>query len=116
MHPFFKPSIRVWGFLTAAGFLAVLGSFAGFLGRYAWWLDIGSHFRVQYTILFAVLTACYLAGRRWRLALACLSLAVINFGPVAAYRFPTRAYDPICARCDVLLFFGISSGAVQKVA
>jgi endonuclease/exonuclease/phosphatase (EEP) superfamily protein YafD len=95
MNDFFKLRVRPWGFLTAAGFLAFLGSMAGFLGRYAWWLDIGSHFRVQYTVLFSVLAICYLAGKKRGWAVACLSLAVINFIPVAAYRFPTREYDPI---------------------
>ena len=95
MHDFFKLRIRPWGFLTAAGFLGLLGSLAGFLGRYAWWLDIAAHFRVQYTILFAVLAACYLVGKKRGWAFACLLLAVINFIPVAAYRFPTREYDTV---------------------
>lgn len=95
MHDFFKLSVRPWGFLTAAGLVGLLGSVAGFFGRYAWWLDIGSHFRVQYTILFALLAACYLVGRKRGLALFWLLLAVINFMPVAAYRFPSRAYDQV---------------------
>ena len=95
MHAFFKLRVRPWGFLTAAGFLGLLGSLAGFLGRYAWWLDIAAHFRVQYTILFAVLATCYLVGKKRGWALACLSLAVINFIPVATYRFPTREYDTV---------------------
>ena len=92
MHEFFKLRVRPWGFLTAAGFLALLGSVAGFLGRHAWWLDIGSHFRVQYTILFAVLAACYLVGKKRGWTLACLVLAIVNFIPVATYRFPTKGY------------------------
>jgi hypothetical protein len=43
-----KFKIRPWGLLTALGFLAGFCTVAGFFGRYAWILDLASHFRVQY--------------------------------------------------------------------
>ena len=93
MNDFFKMQFRLWGLLTVAGFLGVLGSVAGFFGQYAWWLDIGSHFRVQYTALFALLAICYLVGMNPRWALASFAFCIINAIPVVAYIFPTRGYD-----------------------
>ena len=93
MKDFFRMRIEVWGLLTAAGFAAVIGSLSGFLGRMAWWMDLGSHFRVQYIVLFAVLAVLYMVGRRRAWAGACLLCAIINAVPVAAYLFPRRAYD-----------------------
>ena len=49
---FFRLRVRPWGILTAGGLLAVFGTIAGFIGKYAWWLDLGSHFRVQYAVFF----------------------------------------------------------------
>ena len=95
MNDFFKLQFRLWGILTAAGFLGIIGSVAGFLGQYAWWLDIGSHFRIQYTILFALLALCYLMGKKRPWALACLIACIINAIPVAAYLLPTRGYNTI---------------------
>lgn len=85
--------IRIWGLLTAAGFLGVIGSLSGFLGRYAWWMDLGAHFRVQYVVLFTVLAACYFVGKKNCRAIACLLMAIINFAPVFAFIFPLTAYD-----------------------
>lgn len=64
MNDFFKLQFRLWGILTAASFLGIIGSVAGFLGQFAWWLDIGSHFRIQYTLLFALLALCYLFRKK----------------------------------------------------
>jgi endonuclease/exonuclease/phosphatase (EEP) superfamily protein YafD len=104
--------------MTAAGCLALLGSVAGFLGRYAWWLDIGSHFRVQYTVLFVVLTVCYLVGKKRGWALACLLLAIINFLPVASYRFPARGYEQVAGPSLKVALMNVNSelGKPDEVA
>lgn len=88
MSEFFRLRVRLWGMLTAAGFLAACGTIAGFLGRYAWWLDLGSHFRIQYTIFFLLLALLYAAGRQRRWAVAALLMAVVNGAPVAAFLLP----------------------------
>ncbi len=53
LRGFFRLRLHPWGVITAAGVLACMGTILGFLGTYAWFLDILSHFRVQY---FAGLT------------------------------------------------------------
>ena len=85
---FLQMRISPWGLLNAAGFLAVLGSLAGFFGRYAWWLDLGSHFRLQYAILFSVLGLLYCFGKRGWWALLCFGMAVLNGFPIATFLWP----------------------------
>jgi len=88
MAPFLTLRIRPWGFLAASGFLAGLATVAGFLGQYAWWLDLASHFRVQYFLFFVVLAICCAIGRKPRMTLAAVALAAVNAAPVCAFLFP----------------------------
>jgi endonuclease/exonuclease/phosphatase (EEP) superfamily protein YafD len=88
MNEFFRLKVRPWGLLTSASFIAIIGSVGGFFGQYAWWLDIGSHFRVQYVIFLAVMAVCYFTGKKIRWALGALFFAVLNALPVAAFLLP----------------------------
>lgn len=83
--------IRPWGLLGAAGFCAAILSLAGFLGAFAWWLEIASHFRVQYALGFLLLAAVFALGRRKRQALLALALAALNALPVARFLLPPAA-------------------------
>lgn len=117
MKEFFRLRIRIWGLLTAAGFLGTIGSISGFFGQYAWWLDIGSHFRIQYTFIFLVLTLCYLSGKKWKWALACFAVVIINAAPVVAFLLPPRSYDTIngTALKAVLINVNTQYGNPKKV-
>jgi endonuclease/exonuclease/phosphatase (EEP) superfamily protein YafD len=86
---FFSFRLRLWGVVTAAGTLAAATSAAGFFGRFAWWLDIWSHFRVQYAFGFAALAICYLLGRKPRWGLAASLFFVLNAVPVIALLLPS---------------------------
>jgi len=79
---FFSLKIRPWGLLTAAGLVASVATILGFLGRFSWFFDLFSHFRVQYMLGLAVLGVLLLLGRRYRAAIACLALACVNLAPV----------------------------------
>lgn len=70
---------------VAAAIIAALGLFAGMLGRYAWPLDLFSHFRVQYALLFAASAVVLLILRRRLSALLSLSGAVFSAVPLFAY-------------------------------
>jgi endonuclease/exonuclease/phosphatase (EEP) superfamily protein YafD len=94
MNEFFSLQIRPWGLLTAFGFLAGLGTIAGFFGQYAWWMDLGSHFRAQYAVFFALLTACYALGKKNRWAFGALCLAFVNAVPVAMFLLPRATAEP----------------------
>lgn len=72
----------------------LLALLAGLLGRFAWPLDLFSHFRVQYTVLLLLLAITLLRYRRRALAVLSLVGAVISAVPVAAYvSMPARAAE-----------------------
>lgn len=93
MKDFFALRIRPWAAITAVGFYACIGSLAGFVGHVAWWTDLGSHFRLQYVCLFALLAACYAWGRKWIRGVCALILLIINAAPVVFFLLPVRPYD-----------------------
>lgn len=79
MSGFFALRIRPWGVVTAAAALAGAGTIAGFLGRFAWWLELASHFRVQYFLLLALMAIVLAILRKPAAAGLCAGLAAVNF-------------------------------------
>jgi endonuclease/exonuclease/phosphatase (EEP) superfamily protein YafD len=77
---------------VAVGGLAV-ATVAGFLGGWAWWLDLFAHFRVQYLATgLALAFAALLVRRRWA-AVAAAALTAVNLAVVlpVVSGFPTLA-------------------------
>lgn len=70
--------IRPWGIITAAGAVACAATVLGFCGRFGWFFDLFSHFRVQYFLGLALAAALLLISRQ-RKAAACFGIvAMIN--------------------------------------
>lgn len=84
---FFSLSAKPWGPFTAAGAVASVATVLGFLGRFSWFLDLFSHFRVQYFFGLLVLGVLLLAGRRRRTAAVFLILASVNLAVVLPLYF-----------------------------
>lgn len=57
---------------------AAIGTLSGFLGKLAWWLDLTSHFRVQYFIVFLILSLYYHFLRKKILTVISIVFIVIN--------------------------------------
>lgn len=93
---FFSPSIKPWGLFTAAGVVASVATVLGFLGRFSWFFDLFSHFRVQYFFALLVLGVLLLAGRCRRTAAVFLMLALVNLAVVLPLYFG-KANKPECA-------------------
>ena len=86
LRPRMRPGF--WGLLGAAGFAAAILSLAGFLGDFAWWLEILSHFRLQYAICFLLLAAIFAWGRKWKAAAGGGAMALVNAWPVLLFLLP----------------------------
>lgn len=72
-------------FATAA-VLGVWGALlAGFLGRFAWPLDLFSHFLLQYALLFALFAIALLILERHKLAALSLAGALVSAGALIGY-------------------------------
>jgi endonuclease/exonuclease/phosphatase (EEP) superfamily protein YafD len=78
----------------AAGAVASVATVLGFLGRAAWFLDLFSHFRVQYLIVLAALGFTLLLAKRRRMAALFLLLACANLLVVAPLYFGGQEKPP----------------------
>lgn len=87
-------SIRPWHLLVAAGVVACAATLFGFLGRFSWFLDLFSHFRVQYLIGLSILALLLLATRHRRTASVFFAFACINLGVVLPLYFGGQAAAP----------------------
>jgi endonuclease/exonuclease/phosphatase (EEP) superfamily protein YafD len=87
-------NLNPWGLLTAAGAVVCAATMLGFLGRYSWFLDLCSHFRVQYLVGLLVLAGLCFAARRRRTAAACVAFAGINAACVAPLYFSRQTLPP----------------------
>ena len=86
--------LRFYGLLGALGFAAAVISLAGFFGAWVWWLEILSHFRVQYTLGFLLLALAFAPGRKWKALAGALVLALVNAAPVLFFVWPPAAPAP----------------------
>ncbi len=70
--------LRCWGLLAAAGCVVGAATLLGFFGRFWWFFDLFSHFRVQYFVALAALGLIFLLGRQRKTAAVFLVLAGVN--------------------------------------
>jgi len=91
---FLRVSVRPWGLLTAAGAIACAATLLGFLGRVSWFLDLFSHFRVQYLVGLGISGILLLLGRRRKTAVIMFAFACINLGVVLPLYFGGKAASP----------------------
>lgn len=87
LSSFFGVSLRPWGLLTAAGVVGCAATLFGFLGRFSWFLDLFSHFRVQYLFGLLVLGLLLLFGHRRKMAVTFLAFATVNLVPILPLYF-----------------------------
>ena len=140
---FFSLRLRPGGLVIAAGVVACAATLFGFLGRYWWFFDLFSHFRVQYVIGLLVLSVLLLFGRYRRTATAFLLFACMNLTQILPLYFggstcgaaespslramlinvntvsgdPARVRDVVSAASpDILVLEEISSGWMSHLA
>jgi endonuclease/exonuclease/phosphatase (EEP) superfamily protein YafD len=73
---------RIASVALVALWLALLAAYAG---AFAWFLDLFTHFRVQYAALFIICAAALLATNRRTLAIAACVGALLSAWPLAGY-------------------------------
>jgi len=90
----FRLSVRPWWILTAAGVVACSATIFGFLGRFSWFLDLFSHFRVQYLFGLSILGVLLLVARRPKTAGTFLAFAGVNLVLVLPMYFGGHSATP----------------------
>jgi len=68
--------------LEGASALLVVATLLGFCGRWHWFPDLFSHFRVQYLVALSIVGGSLLLLPRKGWAMACFACAVVNFAPI----------------------------------
>ena len=91
--------------LVVPGMILCLATLFGFLGKYGWFFDLFSHFRVQYLFSLTSLVLVCLVLRRWRSAGIYFVLALLNL-MVCSAGLLGRSGPTCCHRedfsCDVV--------------
>lgn len=82
LKSFFNLRLHPWGVITAAGALACIGTFLGFFGTYAWYLEILSHFRVQYCVGLTIATLLLLIPRHFKTCVMFGLAAMVNLATI----------------------------------
>jgi hypothetical protein len=85
--------------LGLAAFATAVPTLLALAAAQAWWLELFSHFRLQYLAAQLVLLAALALRRRWRMSLLLIPLAALNASATSAY-WP-REPNPVSGRPDV---------------
>jgi endonuclease/exonuclease/phosphatase (EEP) superfamily protein YafD len=100
----------IWRVLGAMGAILLVTTLFGFAGRWHWFLDLFSHFRVQYAAFLVALGAVFLAGRRWRVGMVFAAAAAVNLGCVLPLYFGDEREVPPGAAMLRVIQFNIHTG------
>jgi endonuclease/exonuclease/phosphatase (EEP) superfamily protein YafD len=109
---------HIWSLFSAAGFVVCMATLLGFLGQFSWFLDLFSHFRVQYLLGLLALGVLFAAARRHKAAVIFLIVACINAGvvlPLYVGRSSTSVADQGVAVRVMLLNVNTQLGDPERV-
>jgi len=119
---FFRLRLQVRGLIATSlavpGVILCLATLFGFLGKYGWFFDLFSNFRVQYLLSLILLAPLYWALRHRVSASICLLLALLNLGVVLPRYFGLQVILPEAMHPfrAMLLNVNTHSGDPERVA
>ena len=91
IYSFLHMSVSPWVLLMAPGIVVCLATIFGFFGRFSWFMDLFSHFRVQYFLVLIFLGLSFLVTRHKRTAVVFIAFACINLAIVLPIYFSGRS-------------------------
>lgn len=116
--PFLSLRIRPWDLVVAAGAILSTATILAFMGGLWWFLDLFSHFRVQYFLGLLVVAVVLLFRRRLKVPLVFALFAVVNLFTIAPLYFGQEAQPGAISRSYRALLMNVNSqtGVPEKVA
>jgi len=87
MSDFFRFRVHPWSLITAAGAVAGVCSIFGFFGSFYWFLDLCSHFRVQYFLGLGIASLLLLIPRQYKISAVFGALSLVNLGVILPLYF-----------------------------
>ena len=114
----FSLRIRLWDLLTACGAILSTATVLGFLGSFWWFLDLFSHFRVQYLLGLLAVVLLLLFRHRYKAPAFFGAVAIVNFCTIAPLYFGKEAQPTEASRSyrGLLMNVNTESGVPAKVA
>ncbi len=98
-----------WGLIEAAGVMACGATVTGFLGRLSWFLDLFSHFRLQYFAGLLGVGLLLALGRRRVAAAGMLLFAGINLAVMAPHFVGSVEPAPAGAQSARVMLFNVNT-------
>jgi len=98
------------GLLQAAATVTVVFSLATLVNSWHRFLELFSHFRLQYLLVALMLTVLFAALKHRRWAMLMLAVTAINAVPVLPWYFADRSEIPSSAARAQILFANVNSG------
>jgi endonuclease/exonuclease/phosphatase (EEP) superfamily protein YafD len=95
-----KKQSKLWSLLRLAGISICAATLCGFGGSFWWFLDLFSHFRIQYFLAISFLLGIFLSGKKFRIATVCALCAAINLGCILPY-YSTN--QPVASHAQTIL-------------
>jgi endonuclease/exonuclease/phosphatase (EEP) superfamily protein YafD len=80
---FFSPRIRPWDLVIACGAIFAAATIVGFFGRFWWFLDLFSHFRVQLFLGLSIMALLMLVRRNYAATALFGTFGAINLCTIA---------------------------------
>lgn len=114
--PFFNRLICPWDWAALCGALLSIATILGFLGSFWWFLDLFSHFRVQYFFGLAAVTLILLFPRRYKACFFFGMLSLVNGGLIATLYFGESPQPTKGGYRSLLMNVNTFCGKPEKVA
>ena len=118
MSNFFKLRIRSWDLVTACGAVLALATVVSFFGSFWWFLDLFSHFRVQFLVGLVSIAIVLLFRRRYQAPVIFGVFAILNLCTIAPLYFGKEPQPRAASRSyrSLLINVNTESGLPEKVA
>ncbi len=116
---FFRFSFNAWGIIIAAGVVISISTILGFLGFLYWFLDLFSHFRVQYFIGLSIVSLLLLIPRNYNKIALCFGLlAIVNLSTILPLYLGRTTNDLNSQISQRILLLNVNTqfGSIAKVS
>ncbi len=111
LNTFLSLCVHPWELVTFFGAVASAATAFGFLGRFWWFLDLFSHFRVQYFFVLSMLALALFLGRRRKAAVIFGIIAVVNLCTIVPLYFGKEAAPTVRSRSYRSLLMNVNTGS-----
>jgi endonuclease/exonuclease/phosphatase (EEP) superfamily protein YafD len=114
----FSLRVRPWDLATVCGAVLTTASVLAFFGSFWWFLDLFSHFRIQYSLALSVVALVLLFPRRYTVSAFFGVITIVNFGTIVPLYFGKEPQPTHASRSYRGLLMNVNTefGSPEKAA